>query len=69
MSDREATIEAVAQMITTDLEGFWLLIGPLDGPEEPRRRAALMTLLVAAYGKGYEKGLKRGAELLVGATR
>jgi hypothetical protein len=65
MSSTE-TLEQVLAILDTDREGFWLLIGEMGTPQEERRRAALMSLLVAAYGSGYDKGLRRRADFVKG---
>lgn len=54
------TLQDVADIIASDTEGFWLLVGEFD---DERRADALKNLIVAAWGKGYERGLRRGAVL------
>jgi hypothetical protein len=67
--NHDATVADVQAVIAADTEGFWLLIGDIGSPDEPRKREALLNLISAAMGKGYERGLQRGGEMVVSAVR
>jgi hypothetical protein len=58
---KEQALKDVADIINADPDGFWLLAGDLT---DERRKEALQNFLVNAYGKGYQRGLIRGTELL-----
>ncbi len=63
MVDTNQTMRDVEDIIYADKDGFWLLLDP-EAPDEPRRREAFMTMIVAAWGKGYERGVRNGAKLM-----
>lgn len=47
----------VLAIVTAHADGFWRLLDG-EGTAEDRRQA-LIDLMAAAYGKGYENGLRR----------